>query len=389
MGEPLANYRNVLKAIDRIKNDLGIGARKITISTVGLVPNIRKLMTDMPQVRLAVSLHCATEEERSRLLPANRRYGGLDSLMPTLREYIEETHRRITLEWALIEGQNDTPETARALGGLIRRYGLRRDMVHVNVIPLNPTGGFAGSPSGRRRVQEFVRILDDEFGIACTPRVRRGIDIDAGCGQLKASIQKKEEEEKAFLSSLSVSKELASFVPPQAPVVGVYEDDDNEDNDETTVDDSVGFRVSEDAMDMDDDFEDVDWTGNTAELTEAQRLIALVQSTAKKNLADSRRDSSNNNNNNNNNALLETPATATTTTTMSTCTAPKTTTITSEDAVRQAKRRRKKLLKNLRAIDRLRQLQATGRILNDEQLVKVEREDEWKAELESVEHNLQ
>ena len=388
MGEPLANYRNVLKAIDRIKNDLGIGARKITISTVGLVPNIRKLMTDMPQVRLAVSLHCATEEERSRLLPANRRYGGLDSLMPTLREYIEETHRRITLEWALIEGQNDTPETARALGGLIRRYGLRRDMVHVNVIPLNPTGGFAGSPSGRRRVQEFVRILDDEFGIACTPRVRRGIDIDAGCGQLKASIQKKEEEEKAFLSSLSVSKELASFVPPQAPVVGVYEDDDNEDNDETTVDDSVGFRVSEDAMDMDDDFEDVDWTGNTAELTEAQRLIALVQSTAKKNLADSRRDSSNNNNNNNN-ALLETPATATTTTTMSTCTAPKTTTITSEDAVRQAKRRRKKLLKNLRAIDRLRQLQATGRILNDEQLVKVEREDEWKAELESVEHNLQ
>jgi 23S rRNA (adenine2503-C2)-methyltransferase len=104
MGEPLANYRNVKEAIHRITQDLGIGARKITVSTVGVVPNIRKLFSDpdMPQVRLAVSLHCASDAERTKLLPANARYGGLDELMLTLKEYIETTNRRITLEWALI-----------------------------------------------------------------------------------------------------------------------------------------------------------------------------------------------------------------------------------------------------------------------------------------------
>lgn len=177
MGEPLANYKNVMEAIKRMNTDLGIGARKITVSTVGVVPNIRKLMDEDLQVRLAVSLHCSSDEERSQLLPANKRYGGLDELMNTIREYIDTTNRRVTLEWALIENENDTPEVARQLGQLLKRFGIRRDMTHINLIPLNPTGGYEGSPSGRKNVNEFVNVLDKEFGIKATPRVRRGIDI--------------------------------------------------------------------------------------------------------------------------------------------------------------------------------------------------------------------
>ena len=107
LGEPLANYRNVKEAVNRITKELGIGARRITISTVGVVPNIRKMIhdEDMPQVKLAVSLHCASDEERTALLPANARYGGLAELMNVIKEYIDTTGRRMTLEWALIEGR--------------------------------------------------------------------------------------------------------------------------------------------------------------------------------------------------------------------------------------------------------------------------------------------
>lgn len=128
MGEPLANYRNVLAAIRRMNSELGIGARKITVSTVGIVPNIKKLMHEDLQVRLALSLHCATDKERTALLPANRRYGGLDELMSTIREYISVKKQRVTFEWALIEGENDTPEVARTLGRLLQRHNIRSDM---------------------------------------------------------------------------------------------------------------------------------------------------------------------------------------------------------------------------------------------------------------------
>jgi len=178
MGEPLANYRNVMDAIRRMNTELGIGARRITISTVGIVPNIKKLMEEDLQVGLAVSLHSANEEDRSLLLPANKRYGGIDTLMQTIREYIDHTRRRVTFEWALIEGQNDKPEVARQLGKLLERHGIRKDMAHINLIPLNPTGGYKGSPSGRKSVEEFVRVLEKEFGLSATPRVRRGIDIE-------------------------------------------------------------------------------------------------------------------------------------------------------------------------------------------------------------------
>merc|ERR1712151_266732 len=98
--------------------------------------------------------------------------------------------------WALIENENDTPYVARQLGNLItKEYNIRKDMVHINLIPLNPTGGFKqGKPSAKKNVDQFIYVLENEFGLTATPRVRRGIDIDAGCGQLKATIQKKEKQ---------------------------------------------------------------------------------------------------------------------------------------------------------------------------------------------------
>jgi 23S rRNA (adenine2503-C2)-methyltransferase len=193
MGEPLANYRKVNAAVQRIIGDVGIGARRITVSTVGIVPNIRRMMEDptFPPVKLAVSLHAANDPARSAMIPANDMYGGLDSLMTTLKEYVDATSRRITLEWALIDQVNDLPSVARELGRLVQHHAIRKDMVHVNVIPLNPTAEYTGSPSQRKRVDAFCAVLEQEFGIACTPRVRRGIDIDAGCGQLKSSVLRK------------------------------------------------------------------------------------------------------------------------------------------------------------------------------------------------------
>lgn len=255
MGEPLANYRNVKGAINRINNELGIGARKITVSTVGIVPNIRKLLTDpeMPQVRLAVSLHCATDEERDALIPANKRYGGLDELMSTLHEYITTSNRRITLEWALIENENDSIEVARKLGRLIQKYKIRPDMVHVNVIPLNPTSGYTGGrPSQRNRVNTFCKILEDEFRISCTPRVRRGIDIDAGCGQLKTRI-----EEETLEHDVKPSEE-----------------------DSTASFSKQDFVMDQNAVDIDadDDWEDPEFQSED-DKAEAERLISLVKGT--------------------------------------------------------------------------------------------------------------
>jgi 23S rRNA (adenine2503-C2)-methyltransferase len=129
-----------------------------------------------------VSLHAASDELRSQLLPINRKYP-LDILIPACRDYVARTGRRITFEWALIQGKNDTPEQARAL---VRLLGHPRLNCHVNVIPLNPTRDYAGAASTRERVADFKRILE-AGGIACTVRVRRGIDINAGCGQLRVA----------------------------------------------------------------------------------------------------------------------------------------------------------------------------------------------------------
>lgn len=184
MGEPFHNYDESLAAVRRLMDDLGIGARHITISTVGLVPMIRRFAGEGLQVRLAISLHAATDEERSALLPVNKRWP-LAELLAACREYMEKTGRRISFEWTAIQGENDTPEQAHALGKLLK--GL---LCHVNIIPLNPTGGYAHGPSAADRVDRFAAILG-EYGVPATVRVRRGIDINAGCGQLKAAVLNK------------------------------------------------------------------------------------------------------------------------------------------------------------------------------------------------------
>ncbi len=179
MGEPFHNYDNTLAAIDRLNHPEGmnLGARRFTISTVGLVPAIRRFADEKRQVNLAISLHAATDEERSALLPVNRRYP-LEELMAAVREYIEKTGRRITFEFALINEVNDTVENARALAKLLKGV-----LCHVNVIPLNPTQKFSGQATTRQRAEAFCQELE-KAGIPCTIRIRRGIDIQAGCGQL-------------------------------------------------------------------------------------------------------------------------------------------------------------------------------------------------------------
>jgi 23S rRNA (adenine2503-C2)-methyltransferase len=180
MGEPLHNYKPTLNAVDRLTDPDGfnIGARKITISTVGLVPAIRRYADEKRQTPLAISLHAATDVERDKLIPINRKWP-IAELMAACRYYIAQTGRRLTFEWALIQGENDTIAQASALGNLLQGM-----LCHVNLIPLNPTNGYSGSPSGRERVDAFQQELS-RFGISSTVRMRRGIDIQAGCGQLR------------------------------------------------------------------------------------------------------------------------------------------------------------------------------------------------------------
>lgn len=282
MGEPLANFRNVKTAIQRIHDELGIGHRKITVSTVGIVPNIAKMATELPQVRLAVSLHCASDEERTALLPANRRYGGLDELMSTLKDYIQTTGKRITLEWALIEGENDTPETAHKLGKLVEKW-LRRDMVHVNVIPLNPTGGYRGGPSGRQRVNDFCQILEQQYKVACTPRVRRGIDINAGCGQLTSEIEQREKKEAAVAAVVvpTIDEAQSEMEQNETPKNTLSLDEGEEEEDDPT---SVVIEMEQSTnekivlMEDGEDWEDYEYQ-SPEELSEVERLVSLVKGT--------------------------------------------------------------------------------------------------------------
>jgi 23S rRNA (adenine2503-C2)-methyltransferase len=181
MGEPFHNYQNTLAAIDRLNDPKGfnLGARRFTISTVGLVPMIRKFADEKRQVNLAISLHAANDTARSALLPVNRKYPIRD-LIEACRYYVDQTSRRVTFEWALIRDVNDTPEVAKELASLLK--GL---MCHVNVIPLNPTKKYPGQATTRERAHAFADVLN-QAGIPCTIRIRRGIDIQAGCGQLAA-----------------------------------------------------------------------------------------------------------------------------------------------------------------------------------------------------------
>jgi 23S rRNA (adenine2503-C2)-methyltransferase len=180
MGEPFANYREVMKAVDILTDENGynFGARRITISTVGLVPMIEKFAEERLQVNLAVSLHAATNELREAMLPINKKYP-LEVLIPACRDYTEKTHRRISFEWALISNVNDTEAQGKLLVKLLKGM-----LCHINLIPLNPTTGYNGQESNRANIRKFREILAKN-GIANTLRIRRGIDIHAGCGQLR------------------------------------------------------------------------------------------------------------------------------------------------------------------------------------------------------------
>lgn len=187
MGEPFHNYDNTLAAIDRLNHPDGcnMGARRFTISTSGLIPAIRRFASEKRQINLAISLHASGDEARSAVMPVNRRYPIAD-LIAACRDYVTETGRRITFEWALIHGVNDTPAEAAKLAGLLK--GL---LCHVNAIPLNPTEGFDGKSTTQTRAEAFRQILENA-GIPCTIRIRRGIDIQAGCGQLATQAEKEQ-----------------------------------------------------------------------------------------------------------------------------------------------------------------------------------------------------
>ncbi len=183
MGEPLANYDRTWQALRVITDPDGfdLGARHITVSTVGLVPGIRRMTEEPLQVNLAVSLHAPNDALRSQLAPINDRYPIAD-VMAAVRDYIARTHRRVTFEYALMNGINDMPSLANELARLLR--GL---LCHVNLIPLNPVAESPYQPSSPERAAAFQQILT-QAGIPTTMRVRRGIDIDAGCGQLRRRV---------------------------------------------------------------------------------------------------------------------------------------------------------------------------------------------------------
>jgi len=181
MGEPLANYGSTLRAVRNLNDWRGFGLanRRITLSTVGLVPAIRRLAQEGLEVGLAISLHAPTDELRDKLVPINRKFP-LEPLFAACREYVDRTGRRITFEYALIREVNDRPVHARQLAQRLR--GL---LCHVNIIPLNPVAGSPFEAPDRGEVDRFRETLE-QAGIAVTVRIRRGVDIRAGCGQLRS-----------------------------------------------------------------------------------------------------------------------------------------------------------------------------------------------------------
>jgi len=185
MGEPFHNYDATMSAIKRLNDPKGynLGARRFTISTVGLVPGIRRFTSEHSQINLAISLHAADDVLRSKLLPINKKYP-IQELISACLEYVQITHRRLSFEWALIQGVNDSEEQAQLLAKLLILFRIGGSILcHVNVIPLNPTHKYSGQASTHERAHAFKDSLE-RSGIPCTIRLRRGIEIQAGCGQL-------------------------------------------------------------------------------------------------------------------------------------------------------------------------------------------------------------
>jgi 23S rRNA (adenine2503-C2)-methyltransferase len=185
MGEPLANYKNVIGAVrrlsDPVPSGLGISQRSLTVSTVGLVPAIKRLTEEKLTVRLAVSLHAPDDEARDELVPVNRRWK-VAEVLDAAWDYAAATGRRVSIEYALIRDINDQPWRADLLGALLRGH-----LTHVNLIPLNPTPGSKWTASRPGVQEEFLRRIADH-GVAVTVRDTRGREIDGACGQLAATV---------------------------------------------------------------------------------------------------------------------------------------------------------------------------------------------------------
>src|SRR5437016_7025695 len=191
MGEPLHNYDNVLQAL-RILNSadgFNLGARHMTVSTVGLIPAIRKLSQEPLQVNLAISLHAPTDELRSKTMPINRKYP-LEELIAACKDYIAASGRQVTFEYVLLAGVNDTPEYAHQLGTLLAPL---KQFAHVNCIPVNATSADFKSPSGEA-ISAFRKVLF-EHRISNSVRAERGDDIAAACGQLRTRFEKNRQQQ--------------------------------------------------------------------------------------------------------------------------------------------------------------------------------------------------
>jgi 23S rRNA (adenine2503-C2)-methyltransferase len=179
MGEPFANYDRWWQSVERLHDPQGfnMSARSLTVSTVGLVPGIRRLAAEALPINLAISLHAPDDMLRSEMMPINRRYP-IAALLDATRDYVAQTNRRVSFEYVLLQDKNDTPAQAVALAELLQGM-----LCHVNLIPWNPVPGTPLGRSERARVLRFQQALLDR-GIACTVRVERGVAIAAACGQL-------------------------------------------------------------------------------------------------------------------------------------------------------------------------------------------------------------
>ena len=180
MGEPLDNFDNVMRFLELVtcEDGLNISMRNISLSTCGIVPGIYKLLEKKLQLTLSISLHAPYNELRSKIMPINRRYS-LDELMPACREYAKVTSRRISFEYAMLGGVNDSDECAQKLAALLKGM-----LCHVNLIPVNEVAESPYKPSTPERIERFISILEKK-SINVTVRRKLGSDIDASCGQLR------------------------------------------------------------------------------------------------------------------------------------------------------------------------------------------------------------
>jgi 23S rRNA (adenine2503-C2)-methyltransferase len=208
MGEPLANRHAVMPALTLLNHAYGLGARRVTVSTVGVVPGILEMAKRPEQFRLAVSLHAPSAELRRDLVPIEKKHP-LPELMEALRAFNAAGGRRITFEYVLLHHVNDEPRHARELGVLVQPFG-----AHVNLIPYNPIPGAAFKPSSASRQREFARILTSN-GVKATIREPRGRDIAAACGQLRAEHETR--PPKPYLTLIQPSVSPASSKPDRRP----------------------------------------------------------------------------------------------------------------------------------------------------------------------------